>query len=210
MNDLGLMKCRNTRIGINGVKKGISGGESKRLLFASELLNDPPLLFCDEPTTGLDSAMAESVVITMRKLAEKGHTIICTIHQPSAFVFNSFHQVMFLAGGRLAYFGAPQECVEMFNRFGYSCRRDYNPADMLIETLAIEPNNEELCLQRITKICDQYAESDEGHKFFEEINEVGKTTDINESNKTIKDVEHLKNRNTVAFPIQVSIYKLYV
>lgn len=93
MHDLGLMKCRNTRIGINGIKKGISGGESKRLLFASELLNDPPLLFCDEPTTGLDSAMAESVVLSMRKLAEKGHTIICTIHQPAAFVFNSFHQV---------------------------------------------------------------------------------------------------------------------
>lgn len=55
MVDLGLMKCRNTRIGISGVQKGISGGESKRLMVAGELLNDPPLLFFDEPTTGLDS-----------------------------------------------------------------------------------------------------------------------------------------------------------
>jgi len=212
MNDLGLMKCRNTRIGVSGIKKGISGGESKRLMFASELLNDPPLLFCDEPTTGLDSAMAESVVVTMRKLAEKGHSIICTIHQPSAYVFNLFHQVMFLAGGRLAYFGTPSLCVEMFARFGYPCRRDYNPADMLIETLAIEPYNEEKCIERITKICDQYNESDEGKKFFDDVAEVLTTENneveindasgVNESNKSIKVDVSTKGRKIVAFPIQ--------
>lgn len=49
-------------IGIPGRLKGISGGEMKRLSFASEVLTDPPLMFCDEPTSGLDSFMAQNVI----------------------------------------------------------------------------------------------------------------------------------------------------
>jgi len=62
IEELGLSKCQNTIIGIPGYIKGISGGESKRLAFATEILTNPPLLFCDEPTSGLDSFMAENVV----------------------------------------------------------------------------------------------------------------------------------------------------
>ena len=63
---LGLTKCANTLIGIQGRIKGISGGESKRLAFASEVLTNPPLLFCDEPTSGLDSYMAQNVVEVLK------------------------------------------------------------------------------------------------------------------------------------------------
>lgn len=59
---LALSKCQNTVIGIPGRLKGISGGEMKRLSFASEVLTDPPLMFCDEPTSGLDSFMAQNVL----------------------------------------------------------------------------------------------------------------------------------------------------
>ncbi len=50
-----MTKCANTVIGVRGVVKGISGGEMRRLAFATEVLSDPPLLLCDEPTSGLDS-----------------------------------------------------------------------------------------------------------------------------------------------------------
>ena len=66
IRELGLTKCQKTLIGVPGRVKGISGGESKRLGFASELLNNPPMLFCDEPTSGLDSYMAQNVVETLR------------------------------------------------------------------------------------------------------------------------------------------------
>ena len=62
LSQLGLTKCSDTQIGVPGRFKGISGGQMKRLAFASEVLTNPALLFCDEPTSGLDSVMAASVV----------------------------------------------------------------------------------------------------------------------------------------------------
>lgn len=49
---MSLSKCENTCIGIPGRLKGISGGELKRLSFAAEVLTNPSLMFCDEPTSG--------------------------------------------------------------------------------------------------------------------------------------------------------------
>ena len=64
--ELGLKKCENTLIGVPGRVKGISGGEKRRLAFASEILTNPPLMFCDEPTSGLDSYMAQNVIEMLR------------------------------------------------------------------------------------------------------------------------------------------------
>ena len=88
--ELGLNKCRDTVIGVPGKLKSISGGERKRLAFASEVLTNPPLMFCDEPTSGLDSFMAENVIQTLRGMASRGKTVLCTIHQPSSQVFALF------------------------------------------------------------------------------------------------------------------------
>ena len=52
MDELGLTKAHNTYIGAPNVVRGISGGESKRLALASEMLTDPALIFADEPTSG--------------------------------------------------------------------------------------------------------------------------------------------------------------
>ncbi|XP_031575212.1 protein white-like isoform X2 [Actinia tenebrosa] len=88
--ELGLVKCADTLIGIPGRMRGISGGEKKRLAFASEVLTDPSILFADEPTSGLDSFMAQNVVSTLQRLASQGRTIVCTIHQPSSEVYAMF------------------------------------------------------------------------------------------------------------------------
>lgn len=93
---LGLSDCQNTRIGIEGQKRGISGGEAKRLQFAAEILTNPPILFCDEPTTGLDSYLAEQVVKVLQSLAATGKTILCTIHQPASQVYALFNQYVLL------------------------------------------------------------------------------------------------------------------
>ena len=52
MEELGLAKSADTKVGISGIVKGISGGERKRLCIGIELLTEPSVLFLDEPTTG--------------------------------------------------------------------------------------------------------------------------------------------------------------
>ena len=61
-----------------------------------QVLTNPPLLFLDEPTSGLDSYMALNIVMTLKSMAAKGRTIICTIHQPSSEVFAMFDRFVYL------------------------------------------------------------------------------------------------------------------
>ena len=86
INDLGLEGTEHTRIG-NAERRGLSGGQRKRVNVAMELLTDPPLVFLDEPTSGLSSEDALSLMKLMRKLVVEGKTIILTIHQPSLEVY---------------------------------------------------------------------------------------------------------------------------
>jgi ATP-binding cassette, subfamily G (WHITE), eye pigment precursor transporter len=105
ITEIGLTKCADTMIGIPGRIKGISGGEMKRLAFASEVLTNPPLMFCDEPTSGLDAFMAQNVVSVLRDMAARGKTVIVTIHQPSSEVFAMFDRLLLMSEGRVAYLG---------------------------------------------------------------------------------------------------------
>ena len=111
MQRLVLTGSQNRRIG-----RGLSGGERKRLAFATELLTDPPLLFCDEPTTGLDSFQAMALVRLMRSLTARGTTIVCTIHQPSSDLYNMFDQLLLMADGRMAFLGAPDDALHFFHK----------------------------------------------------------------------------------------------
>ena len=135
-----MKKCENSKIGMpeRGIK-GISGGERRRLSFASEILTNPSILFCDEPTSGLDAFMARSIIESMKNLAENGKTIIFTIHQPSSELFELFDKLMLLSEGRLAFIGDKNDAAEFFKAQGYSIPLNYNPADFFIKTLAINP-----------------------------------------------------------------------
>lgn len=159
LNELSLRKCANTLIGSPGRIKGLSGGERKRLSFASETLTDPHLLLCDEPTSGLDSFMAHSVLQVLKKLASKGKTIIITIHQPSSELYSMFDKILLIAEGRTAFLGTPNQATEFFDQLGVPCPVNYNPADYFVQVLAIAPNKEQECRGTIKKICDSFAVS---------------------------------------------------
>ncbi|XP_039499342.1 protein white isoform X3 [Drosophila santomea] len=157
IQELSLSKCQHTIIGVPGRVKGLSGGERKRLAFASEALTDPPLLICDEPTSGLDSFTAHSVVQVLKKLSQKGKTVILTIHQPSSELFELFDKILLMAEGRVAFLGTPSEAVDFFSYVGAQCPTNYNPADFYVQVLAVVPGREVESRDRIAKICDNFA-----------------------------------------------------
>jgi len=154
ISELGLTKSKDTRIG-GGFVRGISGGERKRLSLATELLTNPQLLMVDEPTSGLDSAMALSVVESLKKLAMQGRTVIATIHQPSSEIFNLFDQLILLADGRIAYFGPKDKSIEYFNSIGHQVPTFTNPADYFMSQLATLDDSE-VDKKRVNKLLDSW------------------------------------------------------
>jgi len=86
-------------------KKGISGGQKRRVMLAMELLTEPSLLFLDEPTSGLSAQDALIVMDILRELADDGKTILLTIHQPSLEIYKKMDNVIIVSSGKLMYYG---------------------------------------------------------------------------------------------------------
>ncbi|XP_068632466.1 ATP-binding cassette sub-family G member 1-like isoform X2 [Battus philenor] len=133
LQTLGLWEHRNTR------SECLSGGQSKRLSVALELVNNPPIIFLDEPTTGLDVVSIRQLVVLLRLLSRQGRTIICTIHQPSASLFSLFDRVYVVSRGMCCYQGAAPLLVPFLAEIGHICPSTHNPADFVLETVASDP-----------------------------------------------------------------------
>ncbi|XP_059054908.1 protein scarlet-like isoform X2 [Achroia grisella] len=154
LSELGVMNCTRTQL------KALSGGERKRVALAVQLLNDPPILFCDEPTTGLDSWAASAVVSRLRKLAIGGKLVICSVHQPASGVFELFHQVVLLANGRTAFHGTIDQAAHFFGSLNYKCPVGFNPAEYYVTLLGVQLDKEIESRERIRRICDEYQRSE--------------------------------------------------
>lgn len=108
LTELELQAVKHSRIGqdIDGASSGISGGERRRVSVGIGLVTDAAVLFLDEPTTGLDSDSAATLVHLLSHLAvAKRRTVVCTIHQPSSDICEMFDDLLLLAAGRVLYCG---------------------------------------------------------------------------------------------------------
>ncbi|VAI74646.1 unnamed protein product [Triticum turgidum subsp. durum] len=101
-----LTGLKNAMVGIAGAT-GLSAEQRKRLTIAVELVASPSIIFMDEPTTGLDARAAAIVMRTVRKTVDTGRTVVCTIHQPSIGIFESFDELLLMKrGGQIIYSGS--------------------------------------------------------------------------------------------------------
>lgn len=126
----GLYECRKTRT------SNLSGGQRRRLAIAQELVNNPPVVFLDEPTSGLDNVSSLLCVQILKEMAERGHTVICSIHTPSAKIFSHFDMLYMVSKGRCIYNGPVDDLVNFLSRHSLNCPHYHNPADYVSEIAA--------------------------------------------------------------------------
>lgn len=125
-------------IGVPGA--GLNLEQRKRVTIGVELAARPDILFLDEPSSGLDGQSAVSIISLLRKLANAGQAIICTIHQPAAELIDYFDTLILLArGGKMAYNGPlGSRCstaIEYFSKYGRACGERENPAEYFLDVI---------------------------------------------------------------------------
>lgn len=130
---LSILETLNLHTHLDTLAKSLSGGQQKRLSIALELVDDPTVLFLDEPTTGLDSSASTQCIKLLKKLALEGRTVVCTIHTPSALLFEMFDHLYALAEGCCIYQGSSNNLVPFLNDLNLVCPETFNPSDFLLE-----------------------------------------------------------------------------
>ncbi|KAG0057808.1 hypothetical protein BGZ90_005282, partial [Linnemannia elongata] len=146
---LGLNSVMDSVVG-DAEKRGISGGQRKRVNIGMELVTDPSILFLDEPTSGLDSSTSGDVCRLLKSIARrKGLTVAAVIHSPSPVAFDQFDDLLLLGhGGRVVYHGPRTEAPIYFAAIGFPIPKDASPSDFYMDVIS---NNRAQCFYADSK-----------------------------------------------------------
>lgn len=165
MLKMGLKDCADNVVG-SELKKGISGGEKRRVSIAIQILTDPKVLLLDEPTSGLDAFTATSVIDVLTTLASEERNVIMTIHQARSDIFDTFDNILLLArGGHQVYSGRGSEMVPHFSSLGHECPTSTNPADFVLDAITVdlqEAGKEAESRSRVSHLIDAWNSKQHG------------------------------------------------
>ncbi|KAI6685840.1 hypothetical protein NL676_031753 [Syzygium grande] len=125
----------NKLIGGHCYMKGLPSGERRRVSIARELVMRPHIMFIDEPLYHLDSVSALLMMVTLKKLASTGCTLIFTIYQSSTEVFGLFDRICLLSNGNTLFFGETLACLQHFSNAGFPCPIMQSPSDHFLRAI---------------------------------------------------------------------------
>lgn len=186
---LKIEKCQSTRIGDNLVR-GISGGERKRVSIAVELLSDSPILFLDEPTTGLDSYNAFETLKALNLMAkEKNKIVIFTIHQPASEIFELLSKICVLSLGKTVFCGDKDKLQDYYTRIKLPIPLNYNPFEHIIETTTLSSVEETNILEAYPHLLSIEDLQDRYKSYIDEISDVFKTTFQTEEENKFSEIK---------------------
>mmetsp|Transcript_6882 Transcript_6882/g.17591 ORF Transcript_6882/g.17591 Transcript_6882/m.17591 type:complete len:771 (-) Transcript_6882:1746-4058(-) len=158
IEQLGLGKIRNSRIGNSKLIRGISGGEARRVSIGIGLvgLTRPGLLCLDEPTTGLDSAIGTDILKLVKKCTDEGWTVFSTIHNPSTMMMDSIDGLVLLVSARLIWFGAYDSDVIKadYSANGFQSGKSIHIVEYLLQVVGGgSKGSEEKVLDKACEVC---------------------------------------------------------
>ncbi|KAL4805229.1 P-loop containing nucleoside triphosphate hydrolase protein [Aspergillus unguis] len=133
---LGLKGCEDNMVQ-RDTARGISGGEYRRVTIAIQLLTYPRVLLLDEPTDGLDTFTARSLIELLQDLAADGQAIIITLQQARANSLEHFSHVLVLgSGGQQIYSGGGHAMKPYFSSLGYGFPEFMNVSDRILDLVS--------------------------------------------------------------------------
>jgi len=105
----------------------LSGGQKQRLMFALSLINDPEIIFLDEPTTGLDPQSRRNLWKLIQRIKEQGKTVLLTTHYMDEAEILCDHLVI-MDHGKIIVEGSPEKLLQQHFGYFYVCvdARDFS------------------------------------------------------------------------------------
>jgi len=142
LNVMQLLDVQHSIVG-NVERRGISGGQRKRVNIGLELAARPSILMLDEPTSGLDATTALDIIRSVKRLTAVGMTVVMVVHQPRYSLFTLFDEVLLLGlGGETVYLGASEGALPYFRNLGFKMPEHENPADWFMDVISGKVKND--------------------------------------------------------------------
>ncbi|CAK9071117.1 unnamed protein product [Durusdinium trenchii] len=143
LNVMQLLDVQHSLVG-DVEKRGISGGQRKRVNIGLELAARPTVLMLDEPTSGLDASTALEIIRSVKRLTAIGMTVVMVVHQPRYSLFTLFDDLLLLGlGGRTVYLGKSEGALPYFRNLGFQMPLHENPADWFMDVISGKVKNDQ-------------------------------------------------------------------
>ncbi|KAM0834135.1 hypothetical protein ACQ4PT_063809 [Festuca glaucescens] len=176
MKIMGLDICADVLVG-DAMRRGISGGEKKRLTTGEMIVGPSKALFMDEISTGLDSSTTFQIVSCLQHLAHISEsTILVSLLQPEPETYDLFDDIILMAEGQIVYHGRKDCIMSFFKSCGFKCPERKGGADFLQEVLSKKDQQqywsrtkERYNFVTVDQFCNKFKASPSGQNLAEEL-----------------------------------------